>query len=201
MAQRLDTTGIQETSTVVRVDADITSWNTLVVGRGLVDIIEGGLADRDANGNAILPRELGGLIVAQNVMINFGSPAATDVADRQTIPQSGGPQYTAALPGAGYAMIAQPVRVGLPLTARYFTQADLNLFVPGALINLRREVTVGAERFGAIKLGFPQGTGVLPAAPAANDGWLSFGTVDYIENANGGTRILWFFFHPNGVRA
>lgn len=193
MPQINDTTGNQKTSTVVRVDAKAENWERIPIQRGSVDIIEGGLMVRDTNGKAQKPNYVGGgaAIADTTVYINFANPSGGSVYDRQVVNDVGGTQFAIDLESGGYVGVqGDGIRVGLPLTERFFRKADLASMVPGGRLILARETDGAAERTNEIKLGY---VAALPAPATANVGALCFGTVDSIDG-----NVLWFIFGNRG---
>jgi len=194
MPQINDTTGNQKTSTVLRIDNKVENFERFTIPRGTVDIIEGGLMVRNAAGKAAKPNTGGGNVVDNNVYLNFANPSGGSAYDRQTINDVGGVVIGTDLESGGYVGIGGAgVRLGLPLTERFFVKADLaTIAVPGCKLILRRETDGAAERTGEIKLGGVARGSALPAA-GANEGALCFGIVDQVDG-----NVVFFLFSNQG---
>lgn len=194
MPQINDTTGNIKTSTVLRIDNKVENVERYNIPRGSVDIIEGGLMVRNSSGKAAKPNHAGGNIVDNTVYLNFANPSAGSTFDKLVWNEVGGTVLQTNLEGGGYVGIGGAgVRLGLPLTERFFVKADLTLIgTPGTKLILKRETDSGAERYNEIKLGAVARGTSLPSA--TNDvGALCFGTIDAVDG-----NVVWFLFSNVG---
>jgi hypothetical protein len=201
MPQINDTTGNIKTSFVVRVDAKAEGFERISMPRG-EDVPEGGLMVKDAQGRGVNPvvDPGSGDVETTMVYINFSNPNAPQTSDRQSINEVGGATFAVDLSSGGYAGInGSGLRIGLPLTEQFFVAADIAAIRAegsGAILNLGIEATVGAARFGAMKLGLAPAK-TLPAVSATR-GNMAFGIVDQIEAGGTAGEIIWFTFDSLG---
>lgn len=201
MPQINDTTGNIKTSFVVRVDAKAEGFERISMPRG-EDIPEGGLMVKDAEGRGVNPvvDPTSGDIEITQVYINFSNPNAPQTSDRQSINEVGGATFAVDLTSGGYAGInGSGLRIGLPLTDEFFIAADIPAIQaegPGAVLNLGIETTVGAARFGEMKLGLAPAKTLPAASPTV--GSRAFGIVDQIEAGGTAGEIIWFTFNSLG---
>jgi hypothetical protein len=196
MPQINDTTGNQKTSTVMRIDAKAENFERIPIQRGLVDIIEGGIMVRNATGKAAAPNTGGGSIIDLLIYLNFANPNAGGAYDRQVVNDVGGTQFSTVLEGGGYVGISgADLRIGLPLTERFFVKADLvALAVPGARIVLKRELDAAAEFFNEVKFGVASGAAGILIIPTANQGGLCFGITESVDGS-----VIWFIHSNRGI--
>jgi len=201
MPQIDDTTGNIKTSFVVRVDAKAEGFERISMARG-EDVPEGGLMVKDAQGRGVNPVADGpaGVIDVTMVYLNFSNPNAPQTRDRQSINEVGGAVLSVDLSSGGYAgILGKGLRIGLPLTDQFFVAADIAAIRAegnGALLNLGIEGTVGAARFGEMKLALAAAK-TLPAATTTVGG-RAFGVVDQAEAGGTVGEILWFTFSSLG---
>lgn len=195
MPQINDTTGNQKTSSVLRVDAKAENWERIPIQRGSVDIIEGGIMVRGADGKAALVDIDPTNIIANLIYLNFANPNGGGAYDRQVVNDVGGTQLSVNLEGGGYVGVnGSNIRCGLPLTERFFVKADLALIaIPGTQLVLKRETDGAAERTGLIKFG-AVAKGLTLGAVGANNGNLSFGTVESVDG-----NVVWFIHSNRGA--
>jgi len=183
-----DTTGGVKTSSVLRVDVKAEGFERIAIPRGLVDIAEGGLMVRGADGAAAKPAA-----TARQVYINFSNPNAPQTKDQQAIHVAGeGATFSVALSSGGYAGVnGSGLRIGLPFTDQFFKAGDLTAIEgegPGCRLTILAETDSAAARYPDVKFAYPTGgAGVLAA------GELCFAVVEFIEGT-----LIWMTFDSMG---
>lgn len=196
-----DTTGQVKTSYIVQVDAKAEGFERINLPRGAVDIPEGALMVRDANGVANLPDPgtiAGGeLVDSRMVYINFSNPNAPQTSDRAVWNEVGGTRYSVQLEAGGFAgILGHALRVTLPYDNRFFLDADIGSINVNEPVTLKREADGGDVRPSEVKFGRPTGAPLasgmptLLGAPTAAESDLRFATVDAIDTGAGKITLI-----------
>jgi len=180
----------------VRVDAKAEGFERIAIPRGNVDIAEGALMVRDADGLAAPPSG-----ESRQVYINNSNPKAPQTKDQAGINIGGvGRTFAVDVEGGGYSGInGTGLRMGLPFTDDFFVLGDMAAIEaagPQTRLTLRREADPNAARTGEIKFGFPSdGAGELKATADPDESNLCFAIVERRE-----AHLIWFTFSTTGFR-